>query len=167
MNDEKNRIEPDDSPKGTDTDNEDYIAAINEIKRNSVPREVYNKVLEEKRQLLNALVEGKQIDIPEEKPVDIHELRKDLFNAGKDMSNLEYVDKALQLRDALMARGERDPFLPSGDRVTITADMCDQAENVANVLRECIDLADGDSGVFTAELQRRTKDVALGYGRRR
>lgn len=137
----------------------DYISAIKEMKANSVDRSVYDKLKSENKQLLDALINGQQIDLPKEEPVDVNELRKELFNKDGHLTNLEYVSKALKLRDALIEQGERDPFLPYGDRVNLTAEHYDKAEQVATVLKECVDFADGDSGIFTAELQRRTKDV--------
>lgn len=138
---------------------QDYISAIKEMKANSVTRESYDKLKSENKQLLDALVSGKEIEIKKEEPVDLTKLRKDLFNKDSQMSNLEYVSTALKLRDALIERGERDPFLPYGEKVSLTAEHYDKAETVATVLRECVEFAEGDSGIFTAELQRRTKDV--------
>ena len=94
-------------------------------------------------------------------PVDISKLRKQLFNNSreKNISNVDYISNALKLRDALLEKGERDPFVPYGDKVTLTAEHFDKANMVAEVLKECVEFADGDSGIFTAELQRRTKDT--------
>lgn len=147
-------------------DSIDYIEAIKEMKQNSVDRSVYDKLKSENKQLLDALVNGKEIEISKEEPVDIAKLRKDLFNKDGHMSNLEYVSNALKLRDALIEKGERDPFLPYGDKVNLTAEHYDKADQVATVLKECVEFADGDSGIFTAELQRRTKDVMPRYGKR-
>ena len=147
-------------------DSIDYIEALKEMKQNSVDRSVYDKLKSENKQLLDALVNGKEIEISKEEPVDIAKLRKDLFNKDGHMSNLEYVSTALKLRDALIEKGERDPFLPYGDKVNLTAEHYDKAEQVATVLKECVEFADGDSGIFTAELQRRTKDVMPRYGKR-
>jgi 5'-3' exonuclease len=147
-------------------DSIDYIEAIKEMKQNSVDRSVYDKLKSENKQLLDALVNGKEIEISKEEPVDIAKLRKDLFNKDGHMSNLEYVSNALKLRDALIEKGERDPFLPYGDKVNLSAEHYDKAEQVATVLKECVEFADGDSGIFTAELQRRTKDVMPRYGKR-
>jgi hypothetical protein len=139
-------------------DSTDYIEALKEMKQNSVTRESYDKLKSENKKLLDALVNGKEIDIKKEEPVDISKLRKDLFNRDGQMSNLDYVSTALKLRDALIEKGERDPFLPYGEKVNLTAEHYDKAEQVATVLRECVDFADGDSGIFSAELQRRLKD---------
>ena len=149
-----------------EVDNSSYIEAIKEMKTNYVPKEQLEKLKGENKQLLDALINGKEINIEKEEPVDIKQLRKDLFNKDAQMSNLDYISNALKLRDALIEKGERDPFLPYGDKVNLTAEHYDKAENVAQVLKECVEFADGDSGIFTAELQRRTKDVMPMYKRR-
>lgn len=145
--------------------NEQYIAAIEELKANTVSRDSYNKLRNENKQLLDALVSGKEI--PQESAVKptTEELRKKLFG-GTDMSNLEYVETALALRNSLIEAGERDPFLPYGDKVDLTAEQIANAEKVAAGLQEMVDFAEGDSGVFSAEYQRRVKDVAIPRGRK-
>ena len=152
---------------GSEVDNSSYIEAIKEMKSNYVPKEKLAKLESENKQLLDALVNGKEIEVKQEVKVDVTELRKKLFNKDTQLSNLEYIETALQLRDALIESGERDPFLPSGEKVQLTAEHYDKAENVAQVLKDCVEFADGDSGIFTAELQRRTKDSMPSYRRGR
>lgn len=150
---------------GTDTD---YVAAINELKANSVSKTEYQKLRAENKKLLDALVSGKEIDVQPEKPVNVNELRKKLFNKDSQMSNLEYVETSLKLRDALIEKGERDPFLPIGTHVNETPEMYDKAQAVADLLQDCVDFADGDSGVFTARYQSMVKDTMIpGRGRKR
>lgn len=143
-----------------DTDS-DYVAAINELKQNTVSKTEYTKLRAENKKLLDALVNGREIDLPKEEKVDVNDLRKKLFNKDANLSNLEYVDTALKLRTALIEQGERDPFLPVGDRVSETTEMYDIAQRVADGLQECVEFADGDSGIFTAQLQRITKDTPI------
>ena len=148
--------------------NEQYIAAIEELKATTVSRDAYNKLRTENKQLLDALVSGQQLPQTqtEEKP-SVEDLRNKLFATdGNDLSNLQYVKTALSLRNSLIEAGERDPFLPYGDKVDITSEQIDTAEKVANALQEMVDFAEGDSGVFTAEYQRRVKDIAIPRGRR-
>lgn len=149
----------------SDTD-ADYVAAIQELQNNSVSKEQYNKLRSENKKLLDALVNGQQIDLPKEEPVDIEALRSKLFNSETDLNNLEYVDTALKLRKALIDQGEPDPFVGCGSKIQITNDMYDSAERVAEGLQYCVDFADGDSGIFTAQLQRITKDVIPGSRKR-
>lgn len=140
--------------------NDNYIEAIKEMKENTVAKEDYLKLKEENKQLLQSLVNGEKREIEEEPvKVDIDELRNDIFE--KDLNNLEYVSKALQLRKELIERGEKDPFLPYGKNILPTDDDIEKAEKVANVLQECVDIADGNSDIFTNELQRRLVDPIL------
>lgn len=154
------------------TDNEqtdtsvDYISAINEIKQNSVSKSAYDKLKNENKQLLDALVNGKEISKEEMKGPTIQELRTHLFD-DTNKTNLDFVDTALKLRNALIEKGERDPFLPSGDKVALNDTIYDDIENVAAVLQECVDFAEGDSSVFTAKLQSKLVDSAMPVKRRK
>lgn len=154
------------SVTGTVEDNtQDYLAAIKELKQNSVDRSEYDKLRAENKKLIDAVVNGQQGQeeqvVVKHSKEQIDELRNDLFNSTKELSNLEYVTKAMELREALMENGEPDPFLPVGKQISPTRDDLEGAEKVAQVYRECIDYAEGDSEVFTNELMRRTRDVKL------
>ena len=154
------------SVTGTVEDNtQDYLAAIKELKQNSVDRSEYDKLRAENKKLIDAVVNGQP---GQEEPVftkhskeQIDDLRNELFNSPKELNNLEYITKAMELREALMENGEPDPFLPVGKQISPTRDDLEGAEKVAQVYKECIEYADGDSEVFTNELMRRTRDVKL------
>ena len=154
------------SVTGTVEDNtQDYLAAIKELKEKSVDRSEYDKLRAENKKLIDAVVNGQP---GQEEPVvskhskeQIDELRNDLFNSPKELNNLEYSTKAMELREALIENGEPDPFLPVGKQISPTRDDIEGAEKVAQVYRECIEYAEGDSEVFTNELMRRTRDVKL------
>ena len=154
------------SVTGTVEDNtQDYLAAIKELKEKSVDRSEYDKLRAENKKLIDAVVNGQP---GQEEPAavkhskeQIDELRNDLFNSPRELNNLEYITKAMELREALMENGEPDPFLPVGKQISPTRDDLEGAEKVAQVYRECIDYAEGDSEVFTNELMRRTRDVKL------
>ena len=154
------------SVTGTVEDNtQDYLAAIKELKEKSVDRSEYDKLRAENNKLIDAVVNGQpgqeEPAVVKHSKEQIDELRNDLFNSPKELSNLEYVTKAMELREALMENGEPDPFLPVGKQISPTRDDLEGAEKVAQVYRECIDYAEGDSEVFTNELMRRTRDVKL------
>ena len=151
---------------GTVEDNtQDYITAIKELKQNSVDRSEYEKLRAENKKLIDAVVNGQpgqeeQVVVKHSKE-QIDGLRNDLFNSPRELNNLEFITKAMELREALMENGEPDPFLPVGKQISPTRDDLEGAEKVAQVYKECIEYADGDSEVFTNELMRRTKDVKL------
>lgn len=152
-----------DSVSGTETleADADYVAAIQELQKNTVSKERYDKLRAENKKLLNALVTGQGVEDESTAKVDIKELRRKLFDKDANLTNLEYVDTALKLRTALIESGERDPFLPIGDKVRDTAEMYSTAARVAEGLQECVDFAAGDSGIFTAQLQRIMKDSPI------
>lgn len=143
----------------------DYIATINAMKQNSVSREQYEKLKNENKELLNTLINGGQVEMidPKSKP-SVKELREQLFSkeaTEKGMTNLEFVTKSLELRNAILEEGGMDPFLPVGRGIEITRDDVEAAEFTAQQFQECVDIANGNSEVFTNELMRRTVDNSL------
>ena len=139
----------------------DPVQAINELKQNSVSKEDYNKVVAEKNKYLKALIDGNQVaEVQNKEPVDIDGLRKELFSGEKDLTNLEYAKKALELRDAIIERDGVDIFVGRGSKLTPTDDDYEAAQRVADGFQQCIDVAQGDSEIFTRELMRITEDVA-------
>lgn len=139
----------------------DYLAAIKELKENSVDRSKYDQLKADNKRLLDSIVNGRVIDTPVAKPeVDIQVLRNNLF-AKEGQSNLDYISNALKLREAIIAKGEPDPFLPCGTKTLPTEEDVSTANRVAAVMQECVDYADGDSAVFTNELMRRTVDTGI------
>lgn len=154
------------SVTGTVEDNtQDYINAIKDLKKNSVDRSEYEKLRAENKKLIDAVVNGQpgqeeQVVVKHSKE-QIDDLRNDLFNSPRELNNLEFITKAMELREALMENGEPDPFLPVGKQISPTRDDIEGAEKVAQVYKECIEYAEGDSEVFTNELMRRTRDVKL------
>lgn len=143
----------------------DYIDQIKKLKENSVSRDDYDKLRLDNKRLIDALANGTQLEGKVEPKIDavenINNLRSKLFGKGNNLNNLEYCKAAVELRDALIEKGERDPFLPFGHNVVITESDNETAERVATVMKECIDYSDGDSDIFTNELQRRTVDVVI------
>ena len=143
----------------------DYIDQIKKLKENSVSKDDYDKLRLDNKRLIDALANGTQVEGVVEPKVsaveNINNLRTKLFSKESNLNNLEYCKTAIELRDALIENGERDPFLPFGHNVVATDSDHETSERVANVMRECIDYADGDSDIFTNELQRRTVDVVI------
>ena len=142
----------------------DYISALNEMKKNSVPVEKYDKLLAEQKKLLEAYCNGMPLsseEQPEKKSIE--ELRECIFDPmGDNELNLNYIKNVLELREEIMANGGTDPFLPHGYQDYDIA----TASRVAAAFQHCIDYEDGDPQVFTNELQRITlNDSAMYYNR--
>ena len=140
---------------------QDYIAESQKLKESPVSKEQYQRLLEDNKRLIISLASGER-GAAEGARADatLEELRKKLSNP-EDMTNLEYVTAALELREKVMETGGDDPFLPNGTHARATAADREAAERVAAVMKECVDAADGNDGVFTAQLMARTYDPQL------
>ena len=155
--------DPQGDPEKVDPE-KNYAQTIKDLKANTVSRKDYEKLEEQNKQLLDAIINGNGDPDDKDKAEvlpSIKELREDLYGGKKHLSNLEYWEKTLALREALMAQGETDPFVPAGKRITAENSDFEAAERVATVVKECIEYAKGDSAIFTSELQRRTIDAVL------
>ena len=142
----------------------DYLNVIKDMKQNSVPKEEFEKLREENRMLLDTIANNVPADSGNKEPeevVDVDKLREELFSSDdQDITNLDYITKVLKLRKAIMDKGGRDPFLPSGQNILPTDEDIKTANRVAEVYQNCVDIADGNPDIFTQELQRVTVDVA-------
>lgn len=136
------------------SDNTAYIQAIQELKDNSVDRKLYNKLRDERDQLIKSLVNGDPAaPAAVEQVRSLTECRQDFVTKTK--SQCEYMEKVLALREAAIREGEPDPFVAVGHNVTPTAYNYQRAQEIADIYRECLDYAEGDDKVFMNEIQRR------------
>lgn len=147
--------------------NEDYIETIKNLKANSVSKDDYLKIKEDNKKLLNALSAGTGYEDGNtgvKQTISTDELRKNVFS--NDNNNLEYWKNALALRQRIIEENNEDIFLPHGRNIQITDNDINTANKVADVIQQCIDYADGDSQLFTNELQRRTNESSPRFNKR-
>jgi hypothetical protein len=139
------------------------MEALKKLKENSVSKEEYDRVVERNRELLESYINGKTdktevVDDPKDKPT-ADSLRKELYGGERDsMTNLEYWEKTLELRKIEMDKGKTDPFVPVGSKVQPTYEDFVRGQRIAEVMEECIKVADGDPIAFNNELRRRGLD---------
>ena len=136
-------------------------ATLDAVKQRDDALSKLRDALEANKKLQNEIINGGYESSTEEKeqPVDIQALRNDLFT--KDLSNLDYCTKALQLRNALIEKGENDPFLPIGEKIQPTDEDIKCAEKVADGLQRMIDESNGSPDAFNALYQSRVVDPVL------
>ena len=132
----------------------DYIAKVNELKKNSVPKTEYEKVLKENED-----------DNSQDVDAELQDLRKSLFNSENvsKLSNREYVEKTLRLRDILIERGERDPFLPTKNE---TQEDVEKAERTAKTLKNMVKESAGRDSVFNGLFEEALVETKLPPRRR-
>lgn len=130
-----------------------------EFKKKYVTREEYEKAVKRGDDFLAAIMENREDEIArQQKEKEDKETAEDiarrLFVPDNSMSDIEYVQNALKLREIKLKAGEKDPFLPDSPR----DEDYEIAQNVADVFEDCLKLANGDNGAFLALLQTRIKD---------
>lgn len=143
--------------------NVELAKALKEARENSVSKEDYNKVVQENKRLVSEIINGDGAGSGQASPEDnkptVEELRESLYGPKcSQLSNLEFWEKTLALRDLVIEKEGVDPFLPVGSKITPDASDVEAANRVADVVKQCIDEADGNSEVFTALLQSRTNN---------
>lgn len=70
------------------------------------------------------------------------------FMGGQELTNLDYVKHALELREASLERGMPDPFMPNDKNYSWNETDQAEADNVAKVLQGLVDKSNGDPAVF-------------------
>lgn len=137
-------------------DNTDYIAAIKELKENSVEKGKYDTLKAENKKLLDALVNGSDIDTQSSQP----ELKSRLeyykeYKENKFNTDLDYWTNFLNLREATIREYGKDPLVtgnygltPEGEKVEPAYGEQEAMDNLCNGIAQMIDEADGDPNVF-------------------
>lgn len=146
-----------------ESDNNQYIETIKQLKQTTVPKTELEKLQAENKKLLNTLLEGGELEAaataPQKRSSD--EIRKELFSDGADgLTNLQVAKLAVELREAILDEGGIDPFVPQGSKIVAEDSDFVAADKMAEALKSCIEYANGDNEVFTNELMRITVDTA-------
>lgn len=128
-----------------------------DIQKNYVKKEKYDKAVEDYNKLVKSVLDGSDIEnlSGDSDSPKISDLRKELYDPDSNLTNLEYVEKTLQLRKAIIEETGRDPFLPTGIKEKITEADAAQAEKTAQLLQACVDEANGDPEVFDIILSKK------------
>lgn len=141
---------------------EELIKKIDDLKQNTVSKDLYEAEKETNRKLAEYIMDGKGenplANAEKQKELSKDKLKKIL--ASEDTNNLEYAKASLALRKKVMDEGGRDPFLPVSSQQPITSIDVEGAEKVAKVLQECVDEADGDPETFTFLFGKRINETS-------
>lgn len=145
-------------------ENVDYIEAIKELKSNTVPKDQYQRLREENKKLLNAVLNGQEVqetsktESVENLQQELKDLKKDLSQAQEEgMSNLEYVSKSLKYRNTAIKLGLQDPFVPNSPLGPDDNDF-KTAQKVADRLQEIVDQSNGNPSVFRNLFEELVRD---------
>jgi len=137
----------------------DLVDDITAWKANTVSREDFERVQSERDKFARALMRGEQLEVEAPEKPDVNQLRIDLYTEDvQKYTDVEIAEKTLQLRQAILDEGGVDPFVPIGKQTAPEESDFATAQRVADVLKECIDISDGNNAIFLAQLQSRMID---------
>lgn len=123
-------------------DSKEFLSSLEDVKKTMIKREEYDKIIKENNELKKALLNG--FTIKDEPQKTASELKKEYQEKVRNLTNLEGMKLGLQLRDAVIREGGKDPFL-APDQTDSS-----KAEFIAETLKQIIEDSDGDPGVFQA-----------------
>lgn len=143
------------------------LEQLEALRASTVSKEEYERVVAERNQMFQTLAHqpaATTVNQPNqptaaERNARKAELRKSLYDDNCDLDNLTYWKNTLELRKLIIEDGGRDPFLPWGKDNAVDEDDRKVVDRVVAGVQSCIDYADGDSVLFTNELQRITIDT--------
>ena len=161
--DETQVIQPEQNNAPEDGNLGALLAQLNELRKNTVSKEEYDKIKEENAALFNAVLNGETIETKQEKKRTVDEIRKDLFNKNTTKTNLDYVKKSLELRNAILERDKVDIFVNTDRFNQLSPSAIEEekkgAEAVANVLQHCVDSAKDNPTMFNMAIADVLKDA--------
>lgn len=145
---------------------QNLLEQFNKLKDTMVPKEKFDQVSNRNKQLSEAIAnnmqEQEEARKQEEPKPDVSQLRAELYGDKRsDMTNLDYIRKSLELRDAVIESGGRDPFLPTGGNDKDSLEAHNTANKVANGLKQLVEQANGDPVAFNALYQANVEEVAI------
>lgn len=145
-----------------------YVEELKNIKENMISRDTYNQVVKERDDLSKALADNvlNGGTFTEEKSdskeiIDDKALSKELLMENNGIPNLEAAEKMLKLRKAQIEKYGVDPFMPLDMTGKNANESKETAEKFAAALEHCIEIAQGNSDIFTRELDRITIDTGI------
>lgn len=136
---------------------QDYLATIQEMKKNTVSRDAYDKMRDENKKLLETIISGGQMEAPQEDTnIDYKAECDKLLHDGKH-TNLDYVIKTLEIRNAALKEGT-NINMPFGPKAEYGDNDAEVTEFVATKLQELVDKADGNAAAFNFLLDQAMVD---------
>lgn len=142
------------------TTENNYIEQIKKLKETTVDRSAYEKVIQENKQLTQALVDGNYATAVKTEPdVSIEDLAKGFLTGNH--TNLEYISNALKYRQAVLDKYGEDVFVSQDPTKSPSESDYATARRIAETLQNIVDYSDGNPDVFQSELQRDLVDPVL------
>ena len=157
MADQIENITNSDSGVNNGADTSQYIDALKKMKETSVSRDAYDKLMADNKALLDAMINGRDIELPakEEPEVDVKKLREEYLATDGSESNIDFFKKLMTLRNETIKEYGQDPIFAKGHKYTSSANEMQEISEAYNIISDCLEQSDGDNDTFMRLLNRR------------
>lgn len=137
------------------------VEALNQLKKqNDILMQQNAELNEAKKKYYDSILNNSVVETNETpEPVDIDSLIIKLKSG--ELTNREYIETALDIRDAMIEQEGVDPFLASGVKAEIKDTDYATADKVAEQLRQLVNDSNGDDAAFLSLYQSRVVDPNL------
>ena len=141
-------------------DNTDYIDAIKELKQNSVDKDKYDALKAENKKLLDAIVNGQDIQSQSAEQLDSRLEYYKKYKENNFNNDLEYWENFLNLRKATMKEYGADPCVtgnygltPEGGRANAAYGEAETVQEQMEMIEDFVKEASGNPLIFETLLQ--------------
>lgn len=142
-------------------DNTDYIEAIKDLKQNSVNKDKYDALKSENKKLLEALVNGQEVEAQNEaSKLESRDYYYKKYKENNFTSDLEYWDNFLNLRKATIKEYGADPCVtgsygltPEGNKLESSYGEAETIEEQMKIIEDFIEESEGNPIVFETLMQ--------------
>ena len=118
----------------------DLLNQVEEMKKNSVPKEEYEKLKEKNKMLMKRIVEGGGQRDKAEETVDLGKIREELFvKNAEGLSKRDFWEKVLTLRHERLKNEGVDIFLPRGSKTRYTRLDIESANKVDETISQMLE----------------------------
>ncbi len=141
-------------------DNTDYIAAIEELKKNSVSKDQYDALAAREKKLLEAVVNGQEISTSKQESLEPRLEYYKKYKENKFSNDLDYWTNMVNLRKATIKEYGADPCVtgnygltPDGGRIEPSYGEAETIQEQFDIIEGFIDEAKGNPLVFETLMQ--------------
>lgn len=152
-NENKNEIE---------TNEKDYLAEIENLKANTVPKEAYDKMKAENAKLIKTIATNQKIEVESKKPEMTHEQKvarhEELANSilkARGKQNIENAKNMIEFRKLTQELYGVDPAtakVMSENPAEDTQRLHERMDKVFDTLEKCVENANGSDKIFNRNL---------------
>lgn len=149
------------TPEIEDQEEQSAADIIAELRANTVPKNKYERLEQENKKLMRAIANGEEVQVEAPKTPEEINKQRETFLKENNAGPVKFWTDFLEVREYDIEHNKRDPMKGFGKMYIPNEEEDMWMDRVADVVSQCLEIADGDDIVFSNELNRRINDVGV------